>query len=69
MWQSAMITSYDMMMIEFTSDRSELEHHPADEAYLGCENVRAGSATERAIHDHRDRPVERVAARGDQSDS
>ena len=45
----------------------ELEHHPANQAFLGRENVRTRKATERAIHDHRDRPVERVYARGHQS--
>ena len=66
MWQATMITSYDMMMIVFTSDKSELEHPPADEAYLGREHVRARSATECAVHDHRVRHVEPVSARGDQ---
>ena len=49
--------------------QSELGHPPADETYLGCENMRAGAATERSIHDHRIRPVEFVFARGGQSHS
>ena len=41
LWQTAMITKYDLMLIEFSRDHHELDHNEAKQALLGFENVLA----------------------------
>ena len=50
-WQSAMITKYDLMQIEFASDGTSWTIIQQSKHY----SVSRMLATERAVHDHRDR--------------
>ena len=66
MWQSAMITSFDMLMIEFTSDRASWTIIWRDK-HSSIARMFVREKPQSVVHDHRDRPVERLHARGHQS--
>ena len=61
LWQSAMVTKYDLMLIEFSRDGTNWT------TAQRSENVLARETRERAVHDHRDRPTQRIYARDHQS--
>ena len=61
--ESAMITKCDLMLVVFSRDETKA----ARQALLDFGNILARDASEREVHDHRDRPTQRVHARDHQS--